>query len=95
METLFGFDDLAPRDSGGLNGDIPSPTPISRDRKSVIGQIIELNPTATANFLNQFNDEQLWLYLSHLVASQAPRGREAVWQRPGDSPAVLAAQSAA
>lgn len=93
METLFGFDDLAPRDSG--SAEVPAPTPISRDRESVIAQIIAANPTATAAFLNQFTDEQLWLYLSHLVASQAPRGREAVWQRPGDSPAVLAAQSAA
>ena len=62
METLFGFDDLAPRDSG--DADVPAPTPISRDRDSVIAQIIAANPTATAAFLNQFTDEQLWLYLS-------------------------------
>ena len=95
METLFGFDDLAPRDSGGVYDDVPAPTPISRDRDSVVRQIIELNPTASAEFLNQFTGDQLWLYLAHLVSSQAPRGREAVWQRPGDSPAFLEARSAA
>jgi hypothetical protein len=95
METLFGFDDLAPRDLGGPAGEMPAPTLISRDRESVIGQIIEINSTASASFLGQFTDEQLWLYLMHLVSSQSPRGRDAVWQRPGDSPAVLGAQSAA
>ncbi len=95
METLFGFDDLAPRDQGVIDGNMPAPTPIARDRDTVIVQIVGLNPTATPHFLSQFTDEQLWLYLRHLVSSQSPRGRDAVWQRPGDAPAVIFAQSAA
>ncbi|MEL6497505.1 MAG: hypothetical protein AAF937_00350 [Planctomycetota bacterium] len=95
METLFGFDDLAPQEQAGQACPVPIPTPVPQDRDSVIAQIIGLNPTATPNFLNQFAADQLWLYLRHLVASQAPRGPEAVWQRPGDAPAILAARSAA
>lgn len=95
METLFGFDDLAPRDQGGSAGHSHPALPLEQDRERVIARLVELNPTATAAFLGQFTTEQLGLYLAHLLSSQAPRGRDAVWQRPGDSPAVLVAHSAA
>lgn len=95
METLFGFDDLAPRNQGGLPGASNHPPLLPSDRERVIARIIEINVSASASFLGQFTTEQLALYLEHLVSSQGPRGRDAVWQRPGDSPAVLVAQSAA
>ena len=91
METLFGFDDLA---SGDRRPGTP-PQLVPSDRERLIARIIELNGTASAAFLSQFQTEQLALYLEHLVSSQGPRGRDAVWTRPGDAPAVLTAASAA
>lgn len=91
METLFGFDDLA-ADSGRPVG---AKTLVPSDRERMIERIIELNGSASSAFLSQFTSDQLGLYLEHLLSSQGPRGRDAVWTRPGDTPAVLAARSAA
>ncbi len=91
METLFGYDDLA---AGSRQPGVPK-TLVPSDRERVIARIIELNPSASAEFLSQFGTEQLGLYLEHLLSSQGPRGRDAVWLRPGDTPAVLGARSAA
>ncbi|MGP1271890.1 MAG: hypothetical protein ACTS22_01010 [Phycisphaerales bacterium] len=91
MDTLFGYDDLA---------DQPAQKPAPRlktpgDRESCIRRIIELNPSATAEFLAQFSAEQLALYLEHLLSAQSPRGRQSVWSRPGDTPAIMLRRSAA
>ena len=58
-------------------------------REQVVDRIIQVNPTATERFLNQFGKEKLEKYLAHLDAASRPRGREAIWPRPGDSPAIL------
>ena len=91
MDTLFGFDDLA----AGPSRPISAPRLTSSDRGALIGRIMELNASATEAFLSQFSAEQLSLYFEHLVSAQGPRGPEAVWVRPGDTRAVLAAESAA
>lgn len=57
--------------------------------QQVVGHIIELNPTASADFLAQFEPASLSLYLEHLLASQEPRGRGSSWRRPGDTPAIV------
>ncbi|MEM8756150.1 MAG: hypothetical protein AAGF47_00020 [Planctomycetota bacterium] len=92
MHTLFGYDDLA---------DAPSPMPaaprlsLPGGREAAIERILELNPSASADFLGQFSTEQLALYAEHLTASRGPRGRDAVWTRRGDTPAIVARSSAA
>lgn len=91
METLFGFDDLAARRQPGESPKLAVPS----DRERLISRLLELNSSASAEFLSQFSTEQLSLYLEHLLSSQGPRGSESAWQRPGDTRAVLAAQSAA
>jgi len=57
------------------------------------GQIVEgirsFNATASTEYLASFDDRSLRLYLEHLRAASAPRGRTSVWERPGDTPAVL------
>jgi hypothetical protein len=62
-------------------------------REQVVDRIITITPTATASFLDRFNDRSLGMYLDHLVAASRPRGRGARWLRPGDSPAILARES--
>ncbi|MEO1584445.1 MAG: hypothetical protein AAFR96_07730 [Planctomycetota bacterium] len=93
METLFGFDDLAPATPPATASGPPPSAP--GDRETLIDRIIELNPTATAAFLGQFTSEQLALYLDHLLIGQQPRGRDAVWQRSGETPAIVESRSAA
>ncbi len=58
-------------------------------REQVVDRIITLNPTASQDFLREFRDDALALYLEHLTATQEPRGRNACWRRPGDSPSIL------
>lgn len=91
MDTLFGYDDLADQP-------VQSPAPRLRvpgNREAAITRIIDLNPSATAEFLSQFSTEQLGLYLEHLLSVQGPRGRESGWTRRGDTPAIVASRSAA
>lgn len=58
-------------------------------REQVIEQIRSLNPSATIAFLELFEALALRTYLEHLLAAQEPRGRQARWERPGDSPAIM------
>lgn len=57
-------------------------------RRDMIEQIVRINASATADFLNRFADNALQKYLDHLHATQQPRGRAAVWVRSGDTPAA-------
>ena len=56
-------------------------------REQLVGQIIAMNPSATATFLERFAPEALTRYLDHLTAAATPRGSS--WIRPGDTPAVV------
>ncbi|MBX3357246.1 MAG: hypothetical protein KF745_02340 [Phycisphaeraceae bacterium] len=58
-------------------------------RPQIVDRILSMNPSATAGFLDRFTDRALSVYLDHLVSAQRPRGRDAVWERPGDTPAIL------
>lgn len=62
-------------------------------RAQVIDRIMSLNPTASPEFLEDFSERQLQVYLDHLVAAQMPRGRMARWVRPGDTPGIVMAES--
>ena len=66
----------------------PSPTP-RLTREQVIDRIIEFNRSARVEFLETFDDDRLNHYLEHLVATARPRGRDAVWIRRGESPAIM------
>lgn len=58
-------------------------------REQVIDRILAINPTAAPDFLNRFGAEHLRLYLDHLVSAQQPRGRDARWVRPRETPAIV------
>jgi len=57
-------------------------------RREVIDQIVRINTSATTDFLDRFADAALQVYLDHLTCTQQPRGRRAVWVRPGDTAAA-------
>jgi hypothetical protein len=66
-----------------------SSSPSSRmTREQVVSRIIQINPTATSDFLERFSEHNLGQYLDHLVAASGPRGGHSRWLRPGDSPAI-------
>ncbi len=58
-------------------------------KSRLIDQIMELNPTASREFLATFSGVQLANYLSHLNLAAGPRGNTP-WMRPGDAPAIVA-----
>ncbi|HZW07611.1 MAG TPA: hypothetical protein VFF65_10850 [Phycisphaerales bacterium] len=57
-------------------------------RRDMIEQIVRINASASAAFLERFADRALQTYLDHLQATQQPRGRRAIWVRPGDTAAA-------
>ncbi|MBX3322809.1 MAG: hypothetical protein KF757_07440 [Phycisphaeraceae bacterium] len=59
-------------------------------RSAIVEQILEINITASLEFLSEFSDQDLSNYLNHLLWLQQPRTGQARWIRPGDSPAVMA-----
>ncbi len=59
-------------------------------RSAIVEQILEINNTASLEFLSEFSDQDLSNYLNHLLWLQQPRTGQARWVRPGDSPAVMA-----
>lgn len=56
-------------------------------REQMIEQIRAMNPGASHEYLERFQTPALSLYLEHLNVTQEPRGT--VWNRPGDTPAIL------
>lgn len=61
---------------------------VSPLRRSLMDDILRINRSATTDFLSRFGDKALRTYLDHLEATLKPRGRDAVWVRPGDTAAV-------
>jgi hypothetical protein len=68
---------------------------MSLQRRNVMDQIIALNPSASAEFLEQFDDAALSQYLDHLNIAQQPRGKDARWVRPHGKPWAFAAAACA
>lgn len=58
-------------------------------RDQVLDEIISINPSATADFLAQFEDGLLRKYLEHLHYTQGPRGSGDAWERPNDAPSIM------
>lgn len=63
--------------------------PAALTREQVVDEIISVNPSATANFLAQFDDQLLSKYLDHLRFTAQPRNGKSSWDRPGDAPAIM------
>ncbi|MBY0112250.1 MAG: hypothetical protein K2Y21_05470 [Phycisphaerales bacterium] len=57
----------------------------------LVEQIIQINKTASAAYLHQFARTELRHYLEHLLNSQRPRGRDAVWVRREAGAGILTA----
>ena len=60
----------------------------SPERTTLLTQILELNPTASLDFLSQFSPIALRDYLEHLSSAAMPRGRFARRLRPDNIPGV-------
>lgn len=69
--------------------DLPAAPRVILSREQVVDQIISINHSATAEYLEQFEQTSLDTYLDHLLSSQQPRGKNARWDRPGDTPAMM------
>lgn len=61
--------------------------PAAMTRGQIVDRIVRLNRTVSAEYLDQFDEEELALYLSHLLSAAQPRGGQ--WLRPADSPAIV------
>lgn len=68
---------------------LPAAPRLRLTREQVVGQILTINHSATAEYLSQFAERELNTYLDHLLNTQEPRGRHARWDRPGDAPAIM------
>ena len=76
---------IEPKPSTGARPEaLPDPT-----RSGLMSQIITINPTATAAFLERFQTPDLADYLGHLELGTKPRGPESRWVRPEGSPGIV------
>lgn len=76
-------------------GNIEPDLSMSLQRRHLMEQITALNPSATTDFLDQFDDEALSDYLKHLAVAHQPRGRDARWIRPHGRPWAFVAAACA
>ncbi|GJQ28150.1 MAG: hypothetical protein HBSAPP03_00340 [Phycisphaerae bacterium] len=59
------------------------------NRAQLIGRILEINPSATPEFLARFTGPALAEYLDHLTLTIEPRGRGSVWVRRAGPSAIM------
>lgn len=52
------------------------------NKRQLIDDIRQHNPTASVQFLSQFDDSDLSQYLEHLEAAKAKHSRKLTWTRP-------------
>lgn len=62
-------------------------------RAQMMTRIIELNPSASIDYLARFDDEALGEYLSHIDTASDPRRARVGWQRKNSVPAVAFRES--
>lgn len=70
----------------------PAPTPERLNRAQLVDRILNINPTATTEFLATFSEDSLSHYLDHLCIVDEPC---VPWVRRGMQPAVVQRESAA
>jgi hypothetical protein len=78
----FGSSNFGGDQNAGVGGED------SARRANLVGQILAMNPTASAEFLSQFDCDELGEYLEHLESAARPRGRMARWVRRGNTPGI-------
>ncbi|MFK7961118.1 MAG: hypothetical protein AB8G96_11400 [Phycisphaerales bacterium] len=61
----------------------------------LIDHVMELNPTASREFLARFDRREVQEYLEHLQLTTEPRGSHSAWVRPDGSRAVITRTPAA
>lgn len=59
-------------------------------REQLLDRIMDVNPTASPEFLGRFDDAALCVYLERLSWARQPRGPQARWVHRSETPAVLA-----
>ncbi|MEE2681346.1 MAG: hypothetical protein VX641_03135 [Planctomycetota bacterium] len=59
------------------------------EKNRLIELIQETNQSSTREWLEQFDQADLRLYLDHLDITREPRGGSSSWTRRGDTPAVV------
>jgi hypothetical protein len=91
---------FAPRFNFGFSSDSRDPQnreggagEDSAKRSDLMGQILAFNPTASTDFLSQFDCTELGEYLEHLTSAARPRGRLARRVRPANTPGITASDS--
>jgi len=89
MTDLFSWTKSINIKDADKSSGFPSAPPAKLSRTQIVDQIISINTSATADYLEQFEQKSLDTYLDHLIAAQQPRGRHARWDRPGDTPAMM------
>ncbi|MCH2133565.1 MAG: DUF3605 domain-containing protein [Phycisphaerales bacterium] len=62
-------------------------------KTGLIELIHDINPTADLGWLDEFSPEDLQRYLAHLQHTIEPRG--SIWERQGDTTAVVSRRPAA
>lgn len=76
--------------------DEPSERPSEHElveRSRLVARILEMNPTASSEFLQTFNLHDLDAYLNHLQSAHQPRGRMARWIRPDNTPGIATSEA--
>ncbi|TVQ61720.1 MAG: hypothetical protein EA378_08225 [Phycisphaerales bacterium] len=58
-------------------------------REQLVHRILEINPSATREYLDRFREPNLAHYLERLVNAQQPRGPQSAWQRRAETPAIV------
>jgi len=78
--------------SGFLSGNSDSAARLAEQgsvRATLIAEILELNPSATVDFLSSFSVPALEEYRAHLRLTTEPRGRSAAWTRRPGVPGIV------
>ena len=58
-------------------------------KTGIISAILQLNRSAQPDWLSKFATPALRRYLDHLEVTLEPRGRESIWIRSAETPAVV------
>jgi hypothetical protein len=64
-------------------------------KAQLIDGILQLNPSASKDWLDLFDVAALRRYLDHLQHALEPRGGQSVWLRDAETPAVVTRRPAA
>lgn len=64
-------------------------------KAQLIEAIVEINRSASVEWLARFDETALEKYYQHLLVTLEPRGRESYWLRPADTRAVVTRAPAA